>query len=124
MVGRKCSAKNESNKMAVKKIIASSIAEVVIALAIISLSFAMVARIFTQASRSTILFDEVREQTEIQGLVLEGLINDTLPKLENWLDKSSKPIETQDNLKQIVHFQLMSSDKLLFEQELMVNEEE
>jgi type II secretory pathway pseudopilin PulG len=70
--------------MAVKRIEASSIAELVIALSIIAICFAVASQIFMQASRSTIQFKEVKEQTEFQSLLLEALTTDTIPAVNDW----------------------------------------
>jgi type II secretory pathway pseudopilin PulG len=70
--------------MAVKRINASSIAEMVIALTIIAICFAIASQVFMQASRSTIQFKEVKEQTEFQSLLLEALTNDSIPVVKDW----------------------------------------
>lgn len=67
-----------------KRIPASSIAEMVIALTIISICFTIASQVFVQTNRSTIQFQEVREQTEFQSQVLDALIHDTLPDPKAW----------------------------------------
>ncbi len=67
-----------------KRITASTIAELVIALTIIAICFTVASQIFIQTNRSTIQFKEVKEQTEFQSLMLDALINDTLPVINDW----------------------------------------
>lgn len=70
--------------MAVKRIPASSIAEMVIALSIIAICFAVASQVFLQTNRSTIQFKEVKEQTEFQSLLIDALVRDTLPSVKSW----------------------------------------
>lgn len=56
-----------------KKIVASSLAEVVIALAVIALCFGIAALVFVRSMMVTTAFEEVRQQTEIQSVLWEQL---------------------------------------------------
>ncbi|MNV08060.1 hypothetical protein D3C71_985160 [compost metagenome] len=55
--------------MRIKKLKASSIAEIAIALSIIAICFALGSRLFIQSARSTVQFQEVIEQSEFQSLL-------------------------------------------------------
>jgi type II secretory pathway pseudopilin PulG len=67
-----------------KRVVASTIAEFVIAITIIAICFTIASQVFMQASRSTIQFKEVKEQTEFQSLMIDALIHDTLPAVSDW----------------------------------------
>lgn len=67
-----------------KRVPASTIAEFVIAITIIAICFTIASQVFMQASRSTIQFKEVKEQTEFQSLMIDALIHDTLPTVSEW----------------------------------------
>lgn len=56
-----------------KKIVASSLAEVVIALSVIALCFGIAALVFVRSMMVTTAFEEVRQQTEIQSVLWEQL---------------------------------------------------
>lgn len=70
--------------MALKRLPATTVAEVAIALTIIAICFAVATQVFVQTNRSTIRFGEVKEQTEAQSLLLDALIHDTLPVVSDW----------------------------------------
>ncbi|MNE47180.1 hypothetical protein D3C87_16990 [compost metagenome] len=55
--------------MRIKKLKASSIAEIAIALSIIAICFALASRLFIQSARSTVQFQEVIEQSEFQSVL-------------------------------------------------------
>lgn len=55
--------------MRIKKLKASSVAEIAIALSIIAICFALGSRLFTQSARSTVQFQEVIEQSEFQSVL-------------------------------------------------------
>ncbi len=57
---------------------ASSIAEVVIALSVISLCMLIASLVFTRVQTSTLRFQEIRQQTEIQGMLFNLLQNEKL----------------------------------------------
>ena len=56
-----------------RKIEASSIAEVVIAISVIALCIGIASLVFVRATKSTINFQEVRTQTEIQSKLWNNL---------------------------------------------------
>ncbi len=60
--------------MAVRKINSSSIAEIVVALAIISLCFTIASLVFIRATNTTLKFQSFREQTMIQNTLLEMMV--------------------------------------------------
>jgi type II secretory pathway pseudopilin PulG len=107
-----------------KKLQASSLVEFVIALSIIGICFSVASYIFIQGNRSTIQFQEVREQTEFQSLLFNALIHDTFPATENWegvftqidVIKGSR----NEEMKNIYY--LKSSGKQLWEQEFYMDE--
>jgi type II secretory pathway pseudopilin PulG len=103
----------------VKKIKASSLAEMVIALSIISIALVVVSRVFVQVNRSTIQFREVKAQSEFQNLVYEALVNDTLPNLSKWKNdemeiKFSEPSRENETKKA---YWIESYEKKLWQQE-------
>lgn len=55
--------------MRIRKLKASSIAEIAIALSIIAICFALGSRLFIQSARSTVQFQETIEQSEFQSLL-------------------------------------------------------
>jgi type II secretory pathway pseudopilin PulG len=104
--------------MAVKRIKASSIAEMAIALAIIAICFLVASQVFMQASRSTIQFKEVKEQTEFQSLMFDALIHDTLPESKDWKGELGT-IETEETTKDTITtttFSLQSNGKTVWQQ--------
>ena len=56
-----------------KKIAASSITEVVIAIAVIGLCIGIASLVFVRSTRVTINFQDVKKQTEIQSMLWEKL---------------------------------------------------
>jgi hypothetical protein len=74
--------------MRVRKLKASSIAEIAIALSIIAICFALASRLFIQSARSTVQFQETIEQSEFQSVLFTSYSLDSniyTPKL--WEDK-------------------------------------
>lgn len=74
--------------MRIRKLKASSIAEIAIALSIIAICFALGSRLFIQSARSTVQFQETIEQSEFQSLLFTSYSLDSNvynPKL--WEDK-------------------------------------
>lgn len=106
--------------MAVKRIQASTIAEVVIALTIIAICFAVASQVFVQSNRSTVQFMEVKEQTAFQSVMLDAMMNDTLPAVNEWKeDLCTIQDETKKLDSSVCHrFVLKSTDKNNWEQEL------
>jgi type II secretory pathway pseudopilin PulG len=104
--------------MALKRLPASSIAEMVIALSIIAICFAVASQVFMQSSRSTIQFREVKEQTEFQSLMIDALIHDTLPSVKDWNGELGTA-EVQTTKKDSVtfsDFSLISNQKTTWQQ--------
>lgn len=66
---------NLMSKHILSKVQASSIAEVVIALSIIALCFGIASLVFIRSLSTTVKFDDVRKQTEIQSEVMYYLTN-------------------------------------------------
>lgn len=60
--------------MAVRKIDSSSIAEIVVALAIISLCFTIASLVFIRATNTTLRFQSFKEQTMIQNSLMEMMV--------------------------------------------------
>lgn len=74
--------------MRIRRLKASSIAEIAIALSIIAICFAMGSRLFIQSARSTVQFQESIEQSEFQSLLFTSYLLDSsiyAPKV--WEDK-------------------------------------
>lgn len=101
-----------------QRIPASSIAEMVIALTIIAICFAVASQVFMQSSRSTIQFKEVKEQTEFQSLMIDALVSDTLPSVRDWKGELGT-IEVRTTKKDTVVFNdfvLLSNQKTTWQQ--------
>lgn len=101
-----------------KRIPASSIAELVIALTIIAVCFTIASQVFLQTNRSTIQFQEVREQTEYQSQVLDALIHDTLPDQKEWkglYGTIELETETKDSVT-FSEFSLVNNQKTVWQQ--------
>ncbi len=74
--------------MHIRKLKASSIAEIAIALSIVAICFALGARLFIQSARSTVQFQETIEQSEFQSVLFSSYIIDTsFYDSKNWNDK-------------------------------------
>ena len=63
------------------KIKASGIAEVVIALVIISICFSVASLVFIRATSSSMKFQDVKTQTEIQSIIFQKLKEQNIGKL-------------------------------------------
>ncbi|WP_343635412.1 hypothetical protein [Fluviicola sp.] len=89
--------------MRIRKLKASSIAEIAIALSIIAICFALGSRLFIQSARSTVQFQETIEQSEFQSLLFTSYSLDSSiydPKL--WNDKLTTietTIDQKDSVK-------------------------
>jgi len=85
-----------------KKIPASSIAEVVIAVSVIALCIGIGSLVFVRSIKSTVNFQEVRMQTEIQSTLWKNLFT-----LENELEdidniKMEKESSENDSIQRLV----------------------
>lgn len=103
-----------------RKIPSSSIAEVVIALAIIALCFGIASLVFIRSNKTTSKFMDIKKQTEFQSLVLEKLYEDKLDEID-WenteFELEVSPDEFNDSL-QIVR--LYGDDhRLIWEQQVL-----
>lgn len=89
--------------MRIRKLKASSIAEIAIALSIIAICFALGARLFVQSARSTVQFQETIEQSEFQSLLFTSYALDSSiydPKLWNEkLTTIETSIDEKDSVK-------------------------
>jgi CO dehydrogenase/acetyl-CoA synthase delta subunit len=106
--------------MAVKRLKASTIAEVVIALTIIAICFAVASQVFVQSNRSTVQFMEVKEQTEFQSFVIGALLSDTLPDIREWNGGITSVTDEKTLLDSCTKHRLilLSGEKKVWEQEL------
>lgn len=101
-----------------KRVHASTVAELVIALTIIAICFAVATQVFMQTNRSTIQFREVQEQTEFQSMMIDALIHDTLPDTKLWKEEWSS-IEVLTTQKDSVIFSdisLINNQKTIWQQ--------
>ncbi len=74
--------------MRIRKLKASSIAEIAIALSIIAICFALGSRLFIQSARSTVQFQETIEQSEFQSVLFTSYSLDSNSYDPNlWKDK-------------------------------------
>jgi len=85
-----------------RKIAASSIAEVVIAISVIALCIGIGSLVFVRATKSTVNFQEVRTQTEIQSKLWKNLFT-----LKNEMDdidgiKIEKESTQNDSIERLV----------------------
>ena len=105
--------------MAVKKLSASTIAEVVIALTIIAVCFAVASQVFLSSNRSTVQFKEVKEQTEFQSLMLDALIKDTIPAARGWKGELSTVTDEVIKEQAVTYhrFTLSDNEKRIWQQE-------
>lgn len=78
-----------------RKIAASSIAEVVIAISVIAICIGIASLVFVRATKSTVNFQEVRTQTEIQSKLWKNLF--TLEHEMEDIDGITLEKETTDN---------------------------
>lgn len=85
--------------MRARKLKASSIAEIAIALSIIAICFALGSRLFIQSARSTVQFQETIEQSEFQSLLFTSYsLDSNVYDPDLWKDKLTT-IETTINEK-------------------------
>lgn len=103
-----------------KKIAGSSLAEVVIALAVIALCFGVASLIFTRSIMVTTGFEEVRTQTEIQSQLWEHMQNE-----ESALEVEGTVMQTEvdercDSLMDCLF--LGVNDKVVWRQQILKNE--
>lgn len=101
-----------------RKIEASSIAEVVIAISVIALCIGIASLVFVRATKSTVNFQEVRTQTEIQSKLWNNLFT-----LENEMaDIEGITIEKEStNNDSIQHLVFLGSDgKIILKQDWWV----
>lgn len=108
--------------MRVRKLKASSIAEIAIALSIIAICFALGSRLFIQSARSTVQFQETIEQSEFQSLLFTSYSLDSNiynPKL--WNDKLTTVEEqvTEKDSTRTEQLSLMNSIKANWTQEFI-----
>lgn len=103
-----------------KRIIASTIAEVVIALTIIAICFAIASHIFIQSSLSTTAFQEVKDQTEFQSILVDALIRDTLPEFNTWESEWTEVKETTQsvNTGKLNNIELISGERKIWKQQI------
>ncbi len=85
-----------------RKIAASSIAEVVIAISVIALCIGIASLVFVRATKSTVNFQEVRTQTEIQSQLWKNLFT-----LENEMEdidniKIERESSNNDSIERLV----------------------
>lgn len=101
-----------------KRIQASTIAEMVIALTIIAICFTVASQVFMQASRSTIQFREVQDQTAFQSMMMEALIHDTLPDVHVWKSDLTtiETVKTQKDSVTFSEYLLTANRKTIWQQ--------
>lgn len=94
--------------MRIRKLKASSIAEIAIALSIIAICFALGARLFVQSARSTVQFQETIEQSEFQSLLFTSYaLDSSIYDAKLWYDKLTT-IETRIDEKDSVKTEQIS----------------
>ncbi|MCE3297043.1 MAG: hypothetical protein K0R65_2757 [Crocinitomicaceae bacterium] len=101
-----------------RKIKASSIAEIVVALAVIAICFAVASLVFIRSTGTTSKFMDVKKQTELQSEILEKLYRDQLGEVENTeieVELEKLPSEENDSLT-VLRF-LGQDERLIWSQE-------
>ncbi|MGV3610300.1 MAG: hypothetical protein ACO1N0_05095 [Fluviicola sp.] len=94
--------------MRIRKLKASSIAEIAIALSIIAICFALGSRLFIQSARSTVQFQETIEQSEFQSILFTNyLLDSTIYEPGLWKDKLTT-IETLSDEKDSIRTEQLS----------------
>ena len=105
-----------------KKIVSSSIAEVVIALSIIAICFGITSLVFVRTMKVTTNFQDVKKQTEIQSIIWEALMSDdfNINKLDDFEYESFDGNDEQVN----VYLFKGRHDKIIWQQEWLKNDEQ
>ncbi len=101
-----------------RKIQASSIAEVVIAISVIALCIGIASLVFVRATKSTVNFQEVRTQTEIQSKLWKNLFI-----LENEIEdiENIKVLKESTDNDSIEHLMFLGEDgKVILKQDWWV----
>lgn len=91
-----------------KKIQASGIAEVVIALSIIALCFTVASLVFIRATSSPMKFQDVKKQTEIQSELMLRMMNND-PTME--IDEVEMIVEEDDFSDSLKVYTYLGSDE-------------
>jgi hypothetical protein len=97
-----------------RKINASSLAEVVIAISVIALCFGIASLVFVRSTMVTTSFEEVRMQTEIQSAIWEELHDGEIEVEQEGVLVSSETDEHQDSL--LVKTYSGLNDKMIWQQ--------
>lgn len=108
--------------MRIRKLKASSIAEIAIALSIIAICFALGSRLFIQSARSTVQFQEIIEQSEFQSLVFTNYsLDSNTYNTDLWKDKLTtiEVITNEKDSAKTERFSLMNSIKANWVQEFI-----
>jgi hypothetical protein len=104
----------------IRKIKASSIAEIVVALAVIAICFGIASLVFIRSTSTTTKFLDVKKQTEVQSEILEKLYLDETSEIKNTeieLETEILDDETTDSLK-IINF-LGSDNRIIWTQSIL-----
>ncbi len=81
-----------------RKIKASSIAEIVVALAVIAICFGVASLVFIRSTAGTSRFMDVKKQTELQSEILEKLYRDEAGKIEETaIDVELEKVSNEEN---------------------------
>ncbi len=99
------------------KIAASSLAEVVIALAVIALCFGIASLVFVRSTMVTTAFEEVRQQTEIQSVLWEQLHDISAEVSLEGVHLETTPDEKEDSL--LVETYVGTNGKIVWRQQRM-----
>lgn len=97
--------------------------EFVMALALIGTAFSIASMIFSRTNRSTIQYQEVMDQTEIQSMLFEQYIKDTFIAQPEWKNiETTLEVTSSDSIKGVeCHTYLLHSDqKKMWEQNFYI----
>ncbi len=101
-----------------KRLRASSIAEVLIAVTVIAICFGIASLVVIRSLKTTSGYSEFAEQTEIQSDLMQMLVRDTLYETEPEAQRE----QLSDSVAELTF--LGTDDKLIWQQELISHEKE
>lgn len=100
--------------MAVKKITASSVAEVVVAAAIIAICFTVASLIFIRSTNSTLKFQNFKDQTSVQSQLMKMIVEQKVD-LQN-VSYQSKKADTDNDTLIVVEY-MGNDNRIIWTQE-------
>ncbi len=99
---------------------AASLAEVVIAIAVIALCFGVASLVFVRSTRSASNFQDIKKQTEIQSAIWKALHKREKP--EEWAGNEFRSEKDEDYSDSLEIIEFTGSDNKVIWQQHWVNE--